>query len=87
MASSGPSIHAKRALIGAIISKSGHCLLKPGRNQRQEAVDAFLRQIRRAYQGPPIFLLFVKHPSHTALGCLTASRICAASNHRSFAMA
>jgi transposase len=66
--------NAKRALFGAINLESGHCLLMPSRNQRQEAVAAFLRQLRRAYQGRPIFLLLDEHPSHTALGCLVLAK-------------
>jgi transposase len=59
--------NAKRVVFGAINIVTGHRILIPYRNLRQENFQDFLRSLRRAYRGRQIWLLLDESSGHTAI--------------------
>jgi transposase len=58
--------NAKRVLFGTLNPRTGHRLTARGPSLRQEHFQEFLRRLRRAYPGRPIWLLLDKASAHTA---------------------
>ena len=56
----------KRVLFGTINIRTGHRLVHPYLDMRQESFQDFLRLLRRNYKGRPIWLLLDDAPCHTA---------------------
>ncbi len=57
---------AKAILFGTINARTGHRFVASGPSLRQEYFQKFLRRLRRAYAGRPIWLLADKASAHTA---------------------
>jgi hypothetical protein len=60
--------NAKRVLFGTLNPRTGHRIVARGPSLRQEHFQEFLRRLRRAYPGRPIWLLLDKASAHTAPG-------------------
>jgi transposase len=59
--------NAKRLVFGAINIVTGHRILLPYRNLKQENFQDFLRALRRSYPGRQIWLLLDEAGAHTAI--------------------
>jgi hypothetical protein len=58
--------NAKRVLFGTINPRTGHRIVWRAPNMRQEQFQTFLRLLRRAYPGRPVWLLLDEAPGHIA---------------------
>ena len=56
----------RRVLFGVINVRSGHRMLKPYRNMRQESFQDFLQVVHRCYRGKEVWMLLDNSSAHTA---------------------
>jgi hypothetical protein len=58
--------NAKRVLFGAINVRTGHRIVMPASNMRQQHFQTFLARLHKSYPGRQIWLLLDKAPAHIA---------------------